>query len=551
MTDRARRALFGAAPLAIGAMPALAQPAQGQPGRTTPEAFGAAGDGRADDAPALQAAISALGAAGGIVLLGARTYRIDRGIVLDPTRVSLSGARAVLDGSRLPDSAALLTLTTPGGASHYDHAPQVIEGLVLRGRSGASRTTGIALATAVEGLSSRIALRNVSISGFGTGIAFGARAYLCQGYSLQVHACGTALAFTSSEDAGENISFHGCSFFNSDLAVANRAGAMATFFGCAFDYCRQWFLGSGLNQFYGCWFEKHRPLAAEDIPFDLVSGELMLQGGGIQISGVGWEEGNRNSHMFMIRDRLARVVLRDCFAWNWRTASGVLAGGEGRIVIDGLSGHGNRHVPAVTKDDRRHNVFGDAGRFAGPSLDLPCWITGQGAIRESAQALRWEADGRAYARAEAALSTERPRSGGRCLRILKGIGPGTGFALNVAAPIRPGQGFGAALWYRLAGPGPLGPVWFQIFWARHLATDADGAMRFGERQFWGEVQTPREDSALGEWRQVRFNSRALDATAAAPEEAPDWATHVLLVVSLVAAGAGTELFLDDVGGWLM
>ena len=110
--------------------------------------------------------------------------------------------------------------------------------------------------------------------------------------------------------------------------MANRSGAMAVFQGCAFDYCRQWFVGSGLNQFFGCWFEKHRPAAEQDIPFDLVAGNLLLQGGGIQISGIDFAQGNRNRFMFMARDRLARIVLRDCFAWNWRTASGVLAGGE-------------------------------------------------------------------------------------------------------------------------------------------------------------------------------------------------------------------------------
>ena len=539
-----RRALFTAAPLALAALPAAAQ-APGT-GRVTPEAFGARGDGQADDARAIQAAINALGPQGGVLVLAARTYRVDRGLRLDPTRVSVSGARAVLDGRRLPAGTALLTVTAPADAPQYDHGPQVIEGLILRGPGSRGASTGIALATAAETRSSRITLRNLSISDFGTGIDYGAKTYLCQGYSLQVHGCRTCLAFTSNDDAGENMSFYGCTLGNSDVAVANRSGSMAVFQGCAFDYCRQWFVGSGLNQFFGCWFEKHRPTAENDIPFDLVAGNLLLQGGGIQISGVNFAQGNRNRFMFMARDRDARIVLRDCFAWNWRTASGVLAGGEGSILIDGMAGQGNRHVPAITKDDRRHNVFGDAGRFGGETLTLPCWVGGAGTQRESAHLVRWNT-----ARGEAALSATRPRNGPRCLRILKEVGGGTDFTFSVAAPIHPGQGFGAALWYRVDGPGPLGPIWFQIFWARHLATDAHGVMRFGETQFWGEVQTPAAAAELVDWREVRFNSRSLDQTATAPQEAPAWATHVLISTSMVSVGAGTELFLADVGGWTM
>lgn len=543
-----RRALFAAAPLALAALPAAAAPtaAARDAGRVTAEAYGARGDGRADDAPAIQAAINALGAQGGVLLLGARTYRLGRGLVMDPTRVSISGVHSVLDGRGLPDGTALLTIAAQQGAPQYGHATQVVEGLILRGRGSHSAAKGISLATATPALSSRITLRNCVVSDFGTGLDFGQRAYLCQSYSLQVFNCGTALAFSSRDDAGECISFQGCSIFNSGLAIANREAAILSFNGCAFSYCRRWFSGNGLNQFFGSWFEKQRPESEDDIPFDLGTGDLIFHGGGIQISGVGFAEGNRNRHMFMVRDRQSRIVLRDCFAWNWRSATGVLAGGEGSVVIDGVAGQGNRYIPTIIKDDRRHNVFGDSGRFAGETLALPCWVGGAGATRESARLVRWGS-----ARGEAALSTVRPRSGARCLRILKGIGPGTDFTFNLAAPIAPGQGFGAALWYRVAGPGPVGPLWFQVFWARHLATDAHGAMQFGETQFWSEAQTSAVPAEVAEWRQVQFNSRSLDHTATAPQEAPAWASHVLITASMVAAGEGTELFLADIGGWLM
>ncbi|MDB5378491.1 MAG: hypothetical protein JWR00_2937 [Rubritepida sp.] len=54
--------------------------------------FGAVGDGTANDAPAIQAAINALGAAGGTVNLGPRTYRLNSAITISNNSVRLQGA---------------------------------------------------------------------------------------------------------------------------------------------------------------------------------------------------------------------------------------------------------------------------------------------------------------------------------------------------------------------------------------------------------------------------------------------------------------------------
>ncbi|WP_206935742.1 glycosyl hydrolase family 28-related protein [Roseococcus thiosulfatophilus] len=53
--------------------------------------FGAVGNGVANDAPAIQAAINALGSAGGVVNLGARTYRLASAIVVNNGAIRLVG----------------------------------------------------------------------------------------------------------------------------------------------------------------------------------------------------------------------------------------------------------------------------------------------------------------------------------------------------------------------------------------------------------------------------------------------------------------------------
>lgn len=54
--------------------------------------FGAVGNGTTNDAPAIQAAINALGAAGGVVQFGPRSYRVATAITISNTSVRLQGA---------------------------------------------------------------------------------------------------------------------------------------------------------------------------------------------------------------------------------------------------------------------------------------------------------------------------------------------------------------------------------------------------------------------------------------------------------------------------
>ena len=555
MNDPARRRFLTAAKQSLlaaplfAAMPAFAQAA----GPATelrglrPEDFGASGDGATDDGPAIQLAVDALEkAGGGVLLLANRTYRIGNSIELDPTRTSISGARAVLDCSKMPAGGAAIVIAAPGESPVYDHGPQFIEGLIIAGPGPGVDVTGIALRTSAPGQSSRIVVRNVTIKEVGTGIDFGARTYLCQCYSVQIHGSGRGVVFTSDEDAGENISFYGCSIFNSQLAVENRSGAFANFFGCSFDYCRRWFRGRGMNQFSSCWFETYRPETSDDIPFDLTSGELALIGGGIQISGIDFEKGNQNRYMFMIRDRLARVSIHNTTAWNWRTASDELAGGAGSIIIRGLAGSGNKILPTILKNDQYHNVFGADGGFEGTSIRIPCWIDGKDATRVGANELKWQDEG---VTTSATLSKDFARTGRQSLKIRKGAGSGVEVSFNVATPIAPGEGFSLRLWYRVRSE-QNAPLWFQVYFSQVMRCDEFGVPIFGNQLFWGEAQAERDETG-GEWQRLSFRSHNLDATASAIGYAPAWATHVRLNINLTALPGDAELWIDDLGGWRM
>lgn len=72
--------------------------------------FGAVGDGTTNDAPAIQAAINALGAAGGTVNLGPRTYRLNSAITISSNSVRLQGAGFAEGGN--PGDGTWLTVSS-------------------------------------------------------------------------------------------------------------------------------------------------------------------------------------------------------------------------------------------------------------------------------------------------------------------------------------------------------------------------------------------------------------------------------------------------------
>lgn len=87
--------------------------------------FGAIGNGTANDAPAIQAAINALGTAGGVVQFGPSTYRIASAIVINANSVRLQGAGFTEGGG--PGNGTWLTVDQTG------FTPFTFTGIASRG----------------------------------------------------------------------------------------------------------------------------------------------------------------------------------------------------------------------------------------------------------------------------------------------------------------------------------------------------------------------------------------------------------------------------------
>jgi hypothetical protein len=372
---------------------------------------------------------------------------------------------------------------------------------------------------------------------------------------VEVYGCTTCVEFPNhSEDSGENISFVSCSLFNSRLAVLNNGGAELFFLACSLDYCTRLFVGTGLINFTGCHFEIAQPKAADQIPFELTdAGDLIIDGGTLLISGLDFERGAVQSYMFLTHNRASRVWLRNVNGYNWRTATGALLGGAGRIMCEGLTGGTNRQIPAVTKRDSVHNLFGAGGMFRGPAIAVDCWVEG-GTRRINRYAIAWDNTGREYARAELAISDRFAGQGTHSLRFARqGVGGGTPSTVYFATPVRPRASIG--LEFAWCMPLPLGGIgtatlYFQALFARMIGVDDAGIPLLGETVFLGEAnQEVNLSAGMPAFKKISFTTTYSDLSSPTDGYVPEWATHLLLAMSPIHMPSGIEIHIADLAAY--
>jgi hypothetical protein len=519
------------------------------------ESFGAVGDGRTDDRAAIQAAIDmAERNGGGVVVLGNGPYAIGGTIRMDPTLTSLSGSRTVLmflPAAFPKGSEAGLLVSAKASSASYGQGTQVIEGVEFVGPGSNKPSTGILLKTDVENRSSRIAFRNCIVREFATGVEHSDRCYLTQYYSVQVYNTQKGLTFTSNVDAGENTALFGCSIFNSDIAISNENNTNMFCYGSSFDYCRQWFRGGGLVNFFGCWFEKSRAEKPEDYPFEIAGGRIFISGGGLMTSGIDMDKGPGMNFMFMTRERTDEVVVQHAQGWNWATQSDALMGGPGSISVHGLGSLGALFMPSSLSEGDRTNAFGSGAGFEGKGIGVNCWIASPGTQRADRYAVKWTNENGVYADASMQVSAELARTGKQSLQITKRAGAGTQLDVNFLIPIRPRDAVSFRLWWRSKAPkGVDAPFWFQVRFSQVIGEDRDNIYLFGDDVAWAE-SGGNIQAGSGQWNRVSFGSYELQQDSPVLSRAPDWATHARLFINMIAVPKDVSLFIDDLGAWRM
>jgi len=188
--------------------------------------YGADPTGTTDSQSAIQSAITAVGATGkaGKVFIPAGTYKVDSGITLDASEVSLEGNSAILDFSALSTGNAI---TVTGADINYSGNPyfnsvNFIQGLTIKGPAkGTSGTAGIRFTGSTSLLGSNdFCVRDCTIYDFQNGIEMGEVAYHLLFQHLNIFQCDVCVTGEQHSNTGARNVFYKCTFYNSDYGFA-------------------------------------------------------------------------------------------------------------------------------------------------------------------------------------------------------------------------------------------------------------------------------------------------------------------------------------------
>ena len=175
------------------------------------------------------------------------TYTIGDTVTLEVGVCSIRGNRAIWNAPSLTSGKYALHLTNTkngdaGAASGFGRygCPSEVSDLEIRGNSTSGRdyvANGVRAHTDSNGSSVLVALRNMRVTNFGTGLAIGSRAYFLRGYNTSIGQCAFGLIQEGgSTDYSENIAFYGGTIFNSDCLVKTLSGQQIRMFGVSLDY---------------------------------------------------------------------------------------------------------------------------------------------------------------------------------------------------------------------------------------------------------------------------------------------------------------------------
>ncbi|WP_179379309.1 hypothetical protein [Jannaschia marina] len=291
-----------------------------------------------------------------VIAPGRYTFEVDG--PLTAARLTLSASADVrLDALTVTAEGRRECIRVTAGTDSPQYGHKWIEGIDVLGPGPGGGLHGIRFETRETAKSSRLALRQVSVRGFDTGLVFSHRAYLIHGTRLRI-ACDTGLHFLGgSEDAGELITLTDSVIDGGRIALRNDGGEFVMT-GCAIDFVDQVMVGAGRLTLQGCHLEVNRPKAADAPLFDVTEGVVAITGGSFGVTGHDFEAGNACDHIFELRSRAATATMSDVAVYNLRSQSNALAGGPGWLDVARVRGRRPRHMAPIVQFDPARNCLG-------------------------------------------------------------------------------------------------------------------------------------------------------------------------------------------------
>ena len=297
-------------------------------------------------------------AVSGVTAIASGTYMFEVEGPLTAARLTIETAAAVTIDSltvTAQDRRECILIRATQDSPQYGH--KWMSGIDVKGPGHGTALDGLRFETLIEAQSSRLALRDVTVRGFQTGLVLSHRSYLIHATGLRC-ACDIGLHVLGGlQDAGELISLYASVIDGGRIAILNE-GAEITLFGTAIDFVDQVVVGSGRVTLQGCHLEVNRPKAADMPLIDLSWGDVTLIGGSFGVTGAGFDDGNQCDYIFHLRARAATALMRDVQIYNLRSQSGALAGGPGRLDVERVVGRRRRHMAPIVQFDPARNLLG-------------------------------------------------------------------------------------------------------------------------------------------------------------------------------------------------
>lgn len=203
---------------------------------TSPEKYGAVGDGVADDTDAVEAAYAERSAFGKVAVKLLGRYKVTRELAFDAAQQMMVGqGGAIIDG--INDSSKwLLTIysTDPGDiASPIRQAALGVRNVIFW---GGGKTNGLNISGAsFSDKPAHIGFSNVVVTGFGTAVRFGRNAYMDRFVQSNITLSRVGLLYDGAANAGERLSFVDCDITGHGTAIVSSGQAMH-FVDCSFSY---------------------------------------------------------------------------------------------------------------------------------------------------------------------------------------------------------------------------------------------------------------------------------------------------------------------------
>jgi hypothetical protein len=485
-----------------------------------------------NDGPAIQLAHDDIVRRGrrGVLYLPSGAYRIEAGLRLDASFVSLVSDGAVINAAGLSSGSAL---TVSGTATPpYDQSLTSISGLKIVGPGRELDVAGFCFnRTAVDPNSSagpsHLTVRNCNLNGFRVGFSFENHCYNLDLYSCDAYDCGTCISIPGGTiDAGERIIFYGGTFFNSGLAVDSRnPNSMLYLIGSSLDYNeRQLVIDNAHVTLTDCHVEARDHV---DAPIEVngSGGSLHVAGGWFVLTGKPPRQVPAIVRCGVQSEGPGGVMFCGTFLNNLMTRASSSAGprfsiGSGPVRLLGIQSYEISQNPRIIGQAQNRLRDGSFRREIPPD---PVIIADTGPITDTLSGSNLELS-----------SADHGGPGGRrALRCHKRGPTGTPAAFALIIPVAPGQIADFELSYRRPGIQP-GVVYIAHGYAR-ATLGAGGVPAFADGTTRGATtaKLPQVDSG---WVRVGSGEPS--------RRAPGWATCFFVEVNL-ADFSGGDIYFDS------